>query len=113
MSLENNYRPIADIEKEKRLIDGHFTKNTGLCEDAINDWQTVLLFWPVKHYEEYYKDKYPQWVEYIMEKSLPEKVREFDKLADEFNSKLEQIKANNNQAAVDFYLSKAVKLIRG
>ena len=113
MSLENNYKPMADIENEKKLIDMHFIKNTGLCEDVINGWQTAMLFWPVKHYEEYYKDKYPQWVEYIMERSLPEKVKEFNQLADEFNSKLKQIKENNDEAAVDFYLKKAVKLIRG
>ena len=48
-----------------------------------------------------------------MERSLPEKVKEFNQLADEFNSKLKQIKENNDEAAVDFYLKKAVKLIRG
>ena len=36
MSLENNYKPMADIENEKKLIDMHFIKNTGLCEDVIN-----------------------------------------------------------------------------
>lgn len=117
MNPKDNYQPVelppAGLEKEKQLIDRHFIKNTGLCEDVINDWQAVILFWPVKHYEEYYREKYPQLADYIMEKSSPEKVKEFNKLADEFNSKLEQIKANNDQAAIDFYLSKAVKLIRG
>jgi len=116
MSIENNDDSIklssADIEKKKKLIDSHFTLNTGLNEDTINNWQAAMFFKPVKHYKEYFLASYPEFIDYIMEKSSSEKVKEFDQLVDEFNSKLEQIRENNDQAVVKSYLDKAVKLIR-
>lgn len=115
--MENDYKPVElpplDIAKEKNMVDRHFTANTGLNEDAISDWSLAQLLEPVKHYEEYFRGKYPYLVDYIMEKSSLEKVKKFDQLADEYNLELEQIRKNNDQATAMSYLDKAVKLIRG
>lgn len=113
MSIEDNLEPMPDIEKDKLTMDKHFRGNTGLSADALNDWQAILLFEPVKHYQEYFADKYPHLVEDIMQKSSLEKVKEFDLLVDEFNANLEKIKKNNDQATIDFYLSRANGLIQG
>lgn len=117
MSRENDYKPIElpplDIAKEQKMVDRHFTLNTGLNEDAISDWLQAQFLEPVMHYRDYYNGKCPHLVNYIMEKSSLEKVKEFDQLVDEYNSGLEQIRKNNDQAAAMSYLDKAVKLIRG
>lgn len=113
MSIEENIGPMPDIEKDKLTMDKHFRENTGLSADAFNDWLAISVFRPVKYYQEYFAEKYPHLVDYIMQKSSPEKVKEFDLLVDEFNAELEEIKKNNDQAAIDYYFNRASELTRG
>ena len=107
----------------KKMIDASFALGTGLDPDLLNTWGVVMLLrnkiegyekiQPIRHFHEYVLESPGPVYKYVMEKSDPEKIKEFDALVDEFNADLERIKKEKDQKALKAFLTRAVLLVRG
>jgi hypothetical protein len=83
-----------DMEMFKKDIDDCLEKYHGLYEDVLGGVGLLAspTPCPILHYEDYFRGKFdPEFADYVMEKSDPEKVKGFDALVDEYNSRCEKI----------------------
>ena len=108
----------------------HYNDATGLFTDATNAWSKAQAIvshengidsfasdnrfcMPIKHYEEYFAQAYPQFLEMIMQKSDPNSVQNFNDLVDEYNKALPEIIQNKDIEKVKTFLERMNKLING
>ncbi|EKE20738.1 MAG: hypothetical protein ACD_7C00497G0011 [uncultured bacterium] len=115
MGIENGNYPQQpwklteqDIERYKKSIDS--CTDHGLYEDVLN-----VLPMPndsnrkIKLYDVYFREKYPDILDYVMSKSDPEKIKIFNELAKEFNEKTETM--NEDERMI--YIKKFRNIVYG
>jgi len=118
MSLDSKFGsnfnlPDEMLEKLRRDIDRQFSAETGLFVGVLNGWPLHFQRKPAQHYEEYFRSEHPQIFDYIMEKSSPAKVAEYNLLADEYNTDLQRLNAEEWGATKVKFLERVLKLVNG
>lgn len=114
------------VRSNRRLVIADWSP-TGVLLDAHNIW-TSNIMWidagggeemiPARTYREFLDEKYrfdPASIEYIMERTGPERIAQADSLAAEFNPHLERMRAGEKEA-LDVGLEiaqRGLELIRG
>ncbi len=120
-----------DVIDSARLefLEKSFNHSSGLNEDSLNVWIGVLArlghpldlihfekLVPLLNYREYIQRMHghdPNEFEFVMDKSNPEAVKQFDALVDEFNTRLEELKANQDPEEIKGFFNRAERLIKG
>ncbi len=102
-------------------IDDVFGYHNGLYADAITPWSTIgvsvrnypekLLLLPT--YEEYFKNKYPIEADYIIKKSDPAKVFQYNLIVSAYNNKLNYIRETRCDSLAEQFVEQIEKLLHG
>lgn len=115
-------------DKQRKMIDNHFTSGAGLYRDVMNIWAPLPMFLngdsihdylladlrPLPHYAEYIgaKQHTPAEIDYIFQKSSLEAIAKFDALIDEYNADLERIKREKDGKKINEFVNRAEALFQ-
>lgn len=105
--------PDEMLEKLRQDADKKFNAETGLYVDVLSGWPLHYQKKPATYYEEYFRKEHPQISDYIMAKSSPAKVTEYNLLADEYNTDLQRLNAEEGGATKVKFLERVLKLVMG
>ncbi|HRY82936.1 MAG TPA: hypothetical protein P5232_04555 [Candidatus Moranbacteria bacterium] len=114
MNIEKKSPILSDDHKE--MVDSSFNMGYKLDIDILNLWPTIISPKPLEHYEEYLRRNekgFPGMYDYIMLKSDPKAIVEFNNLVDKYNADLERIKKEADLEAISSYFERARKIIKG
>lgn len=110
----------ANIEYQRKVLD-HELAATGLDSDIFNDWAVFGFpgiledLEPLLPYAQNRMKRYEalgDLGQYVVEKSNPDKVKEYDALVEEFNRALPKIKDEEDYGTLKSFNARAAKLIR-
>ena len=118
MGIDSNFGlkfnlPDEMLEKLRQDADKKFNAETGLHVDVLSGWPLHYQKNPAPYYEEYFRKEHPQIFDYIMAKSSPAKVAEYNLLADEYNTDLQRLNAEEWGATKVKFLERVLKLVMG
>jgi len=121
-------KPLVN-QQIKEKVDSGFSGGRKLYGDMFIIWARLRMFTypekvqtlqPLPHYKQYMEEakssegesRYPQEeINYVMQLSDPGSIVYFDQLIDDFNSKIESIKQNNDVAEIQGFVDRANALV--
>lgn len=109
-------------DERRKSIDSHFSADGKISADVLNTWGAALLWidggmfdelTEIPNYEKSFPKNSTEEVAYIMKKSDPQTIIEYNTLVKKYNDDLPRIKKEKDAVVVINFVAKAEKIVRG